>query len=622
MAEQRGRCVNVEFCPVATTRRIAVVPDGGAYVCARCGEPLEPAGRIQVVAGKRLATGLQIAVVVLFGAALAYKFAVPAALPQRGNAVAAGDARDAAVAPAGTTAAGTELAPVVVAAADVTPAVAGTVGGGMVHVETGGVETSGPLAPDTPAMQRVAAASPAPISAPAASLPPPAPTVPSAPEVLARPAVGLQSSRADVVASTVLLRIAGPDVVAAKLASRLASGYLAVIGDAGIGVEAGGADGVQDVFGMQAGQREVIRIVSGGDADPPGGPGPGGADVSISFRKPPGGETGPPPAESAVAARTVVAAGGGVAMAVLGLGVVVSRSNPATALTTDQLRGVLAGRIANWSELRGRDAPINLHLPGAQASFGGIVQDMQLLPGGTAVRSAQRYATEAEVAGAVADDADGLGFVMAGNAGQARLLAIGKDGAPPVLPSNMALATEEYPLTRRLYLQSARDGGNAVARRFVDYVLSPIGQAAIEAAGFATLPLRSERGPGAEAGPDRLRQLITGSTRVSADLHFYPGSVQLDARSVRELERLVAFLRSERVSADRVILAGFTDNYGPPAANLAVSKRRAEMVTAALARYGIVPGETIGFGAELPIGDNATPDGRERNRRVEVYLAP
>jgi outer membrane protein OmpA-like peptidoglycan-associated protein len=30
--------------------------------------------------------------------------------------------------------------------------------------------------------------------------------------------------------------------------------------------------------------------------------------------------------------------------------------------------------------------------------------------------------------------------------------------------------------------------------------------------------------------------------------------------------------------------------------------------------------ETYGFGQEMPVADNNTPDGRERNRRVEVWV--
>jgi phosphate transport system substrate-binding protein len=60
---------------------------------------------------------------------------------------------------------------------------------------------------------------------------------------------------------------------------------------------------------------------------------------------------------------------------------------------------------------------------------------------------------------------------------------------------------------------------------------------------------------------------------------------------------------------------------GSPAVNMAVSTRRTEAVAAALQAAGVTPAQAASFGAELPVADNATQAGRERNRRVEAYLS-
>jgi outer membrane protein OmpA-like peptidoglycan-associated protein len=68
-------------------------------------------------------------------------------------------------------------------------------------------------------------------------------------------------------------------------------------------------------------------------------------------------------------------------------------------------------------------------------------------------------------------------------------------------------------------------------------------------------------------------------------------------------------------------IAGHTDNVGGDASNLDLSRRRADSVKAALVgRYGIAAGRltTGGFGASQPQATNATPEGRARNRRVEL----
>jgi len=68
-------------------------------------------------------------------------------------------------------------------------------------------------------------------------------------------------------------------------------------------------------------------------------------------------------------------------------------------------------------------------------------------------------------------------------------------------------------------------------------------------------------------------------------------------------------------------IVGHTDNVGRDAANLDLSRRRAQSVKAALVeRYAIDGGRltTGGFGASQPQAKNDTPEGRARNRRVEL----
>lgn len=66
---------------------------------------------------------------------------------------------------------------------------------------------------------------------------------------------------------------------------------------------------------------------------------------------------------------------------------------------------------------------------------------------------------------------------------------------------------------------------------------------------------------------------------------------------------------------------GHTDNIGGDAANMELSKRRADAVKQALTtQYHVSPAKltTAGFGATRPKESNDTPEGRARNRRVEL----
>ncbi len=71
-------------------------------------------------------------------------------------------------------------------------------------------------------------------------------------------------------------------------------------------------------------------------------------------------------------------------------------------------------------------------------------------------------------------------------------------------------------------------------------------------------------------------------------------------------------------------IAGHTDSQGNAAANQALSLERAQAVVDALdaSDLPLIALDARGYGAERPVDDNATDDGRARNRRIEFVLAP
>ncbi len=72
-----------------------------------------------------------------------------------------------------------------------------------------------------------------------------------------------------------------------------------------------------------------------------------------------------------------------------------------------------------------------------------------------------------------------------------------------------------------------------------------------------------------------------------------------------------------------VDVVGHADSVGADAYNQQLSERRAMAVSSVLVNNGVIRQRLIaqGAGETRPIADNATPDGRARNRRVEVYIS-
>jgi OOP family OmpA-OmpF porin len=80
--------------------------------------------------------------------------------------------------------------------------------------------------------------------------------------------------------------------------------------------------------------------------------------------------------------------------------------------------------------------------------------------------------------------------------------------------------------------------------------------------------------------------------------------------------------RAELSSATTVKITGHTDSSGKPAYNQKLSVKRAEAVRAYLISLGVDASklEVAGMGADKPIADNKTKEGRAKNRRVEVEV--
>jgi outer membrane protein OmpA-like peptidoglycan-associated protein len=111
-----------------------------------------------------------------------------------------------------------------------------------------------------------------------------------------------------------------------------------------------------------------------------------------------------------------------------------------------------------------------------------------------------------------------------------------------------------------------------------------------------------------------------GAAKLNIIFHFRPGSTKMDDRALADLRRLVALLQNSTYQNRSLLLFGFADNYGGTRSNSIISTQRAQAVAEQMQRQGIVPSLVKGYGNALPIASNDTEDGREQNRRVEVWL--
>ncbi|MBL7700323.1 MAG: OmpA family protein [Chitinophagaceae bacterium] len=136
-----------------------------------------------------------------------------------------------------------------------------------------------------------------------------------------------------------------------------------------------------------------------------------------------------------------------------------------------------------------------------------------------------------------------------------------------------------------------------------------------------------EKGPASNNGcPEVKRDTITKvmEEKVSfaaRNIFFKPNSDELTESSIEPLNEVVNMLYEH--PSLKLQIDGHTDATGKAETNARLSKQRAESVKNYLTGKGIDPSRltATGYGPSKPLQSNATPEGRQKNRRVELKLA-
>ncbi|MCZ2355542.1 MAG: OmpA family protein [Bacteroidia bacterium] len=105
------------------------------------------------------------------------------------------------------------------------------------------------------------------------------------------------------------------------------------------------------------------------------------------------------------------------------------------------------------------------------------------------------------------------------------------------------------------------------------------------------------------------------------NIHFQSSEAILTPESFPELDKLVWLLGEK--PRTQVLVAGHTDDQGDEKFNTILSEKRAQAVVEYLVSKGIAESrlQFKGYGKTKPIASNQTPEGRSKNRRVEIILS-
>jgi outer membrane protein OmpA-like peptidoglycan-associated protein len=114
-------------------------------------------------------------------------------------------------------------------------------------------------------------------------------------------------------------------------------------------------------------------------------------------------------------------------------------------------------------------------------------------------------------------------------------------------------------------------------------------------------------------------QLLVGMTGATA---FEVDSDVIKPGFYSTLDKIAGILN--RYGKTQLVIVGHTDNTGSDQHNQQLSERRAGAVNQYLLNKGVIPERlsAYGRGKSEPIASNATPEGKQQNRRVDITIIP
>ncbi len=165
-----------------------------------------------------------------------------------------------------------------------------------------------------------------------------------------------------------------------------------------------------------------------------------------------------------------------------GITVYLNKGNSVSELTVRQIGDIFAGKITNWKEVGGVDAPIRLY--GRESSSGtfGFFQDNVVK--GDYASTCQTLPGTAAIVNAVKKDKYAVGYGGAAYAEGVKDCKVKKDAkSPAYAPTAETIKNKTYPISRYLYMYlKSRPTGETKA--FIDWILSPEGQKVVVETGY------------------------------------------------------------------------------------------------------------------------------------------
>lgn len=324
------------------------------------------------------------------------------------------------------------------------------------------------------------------------------------------------------------------------------------------------------------------------------------------------------------------------------ISVIVSQDNALASLSLEQIAKIYSGEIKNWSELGQLPGKINVYARDDNSGTFETFKTLVLKPFGKSLsKDIKRFSSNEKLATTVTGDSRGIGFVGFAHVKEAKAISISNRCGIKRAPTEFNVKTLEYPLTRKLYLYTTDKTKHPVARKLIKFATSRRAEKLIKKAGFISksvssmsfrelgdILVRAFSSPNPDADISLLKNFVEtfqNSKRLTTTFRFKPNSVFLETESAEQIIKLGRIMFETAVNKNKIYLVGFSDSAGDFEQNRLIARLRAEQVKNTIVEsFGnLVPKDKLvvkSYSELLPVDCNNTAKGRQKNRRVEVWL--
>jgi phosphate transport system substrate-binding protein len=327
-----------------------------------------------------------------------------------------------------------------------------------------------------------------------------------------------------------------------------------------------------------------------------------------------------------------------------GIVIILNTANPIRDISAEEVAKIYAGEITNWLELGGGDVPIVVQTYQEGQGDRDVMLNGLVRPfGRDETATVQRHDTYYQLVDAVQAEPGSIGYVgrWLARGSDVKLMPIREVCGLQSEPSDFRMKIEGYALSRRLFAFKLPGDMHPEARAFLDWTQTRDAQPWVKKANFVDRELERMRLEDIGAAlihtaavePDfsgrqysDMMAELRGADRLSLSFRFKFGSSTLDTESVKTVQQLADLINAGDFKGFEILLVGFADAIGDRDKNTSLAMARAEEVRSILEsvlgadgaeQAALIP---LSYGELMPLSCNEDEVGRERNRRVEVWL--